>query len=290
MQFSKVRSNRRNLTSRSVHLALGACMMVCPQAVAQVGVSIPDFYSNHVSWLGVGTELEQPPSGPGPVTFDPEFPYVSNAQAAQTGEPANFRVADLNNPILQSWVVDALRAQNEEALSGAAVFDGKVRCWPSGVPVFWVYPGSQTIFLQTPDEIVIVTEQDHQIRHVAMNQPHSENPKPSWYGESVGHYEGDTLVVDTIGFNDRTFIDNYRTPHSTMLHIVERFRLIGDGVPPAVIIQIEDQGAFTTPWTAVRNFRRAENRPFVERSCAENNERYFGFDVPPIPQDDTPDF
>ena len=60
-------------------------MMVCPQAVAQVGVSIPDFYSNHVSWLGVGTELEQPPSGPGPVTFDPEFPYVSNAQAAQTG-------------------------------------------------------------------------------------------------------------------------------------------------------------------------------------------------------------
>ncbi len=290
MQFSKVRSNRRNLTSGSFVLALGACMTFSAHVVAQDSRSIPDFYSNEASWIGVGNELEPPPSGPGPVTFDPEFPYFNNAQAAQTGEAANFRVADLSNPILQPWVVDALRAQNEEVFSGAAVFDGKVRCWPSGVPVFLLYPVWQIIFLQTPDEVLMVMEQDHQIRHVAMNQPHSENPKPSWYGESVGHYEGNTLVVDTIGFNDRTFIDNYRTPHSTKLHIVERFRLLEDDTPPEVIIQIEDQEAFTTPWTAVRRFRRVENRPFTEYVCAENNERYFNYDVPPIPQDNTPDF
>jgi len=269
---------------------MGVCAMVCTQAVAQDGVSIPDFYSDGVSWSGNGTELEQPVSGPGPVTFDPAFPYVSNAQAGRTGEPANFRVADLNNPILQPWVVEALRAQNEEVHSGGAIFDGKVRCWPSGVPVFLLYPGSPIYFLQTPDEVVMIMEQDHQVRHVAMNQSHSANPKPSWFGESVGHYEGDTLVVDTIGFNDRTFIDNYRTPHTTMLHIVERFRFTEDGVPPEVTIEIEDQGAFTTPWTAMRHFRKNENRPLTEYMCAENNEFYFGYDVPPIPQDDTPDF
>ncbi len=265
-------------------------MTVWPQAVAQDNMSIPDFSSTDLGWSGNGTELEQPPSGPGPVTFDPEFPYVSNAQAARTGDPANFRVADLSNPILQPWVVEALRAQNDEVHAGAAVFDGKVRCWPAGVPVFLLYPGSPIYFLQTPDEIVMVMEQDHQIRHVRMNQAHSENPTPSWFGESVGHYEGNALVVDTIGFNDRSFIDNYRTPHTTKLHIVERFRFIEDGVPPEIIIHIEDEGAFTTPWTAIRHFRRAENRPMTEYICAENNEDYFGYDVPPIPQDNTPDF
>ena len=62
-----------------------------------------------------------------------------------------------------------------------------------------------------------------------MNVPHSKNPKPSWYGESVGHYEGDELVVDTIGLNDKTFVDNYRTPHTDQIHVVERFKLIEDG-------------------------------------------------------------
>jgi hypothetical protein len=58
---------------------------------------------------------------------------------------------------------------------------------------------------------------DQQVRRVWMNVPHTANPKPSWYGESVGHYEGDSLVVDTIGLNDRTFLDNFRTPHTEKL-------------------------------------------------------------------------
>ena len=69
-----------------------------------------------------------------------------------------------------------------------------------------------------------------QVRHIYLNVPHSANPKPSWYGESVGHYEGgDTLVIDTIGQTDRTFADNYRTPHSEKLHVTERFHLTNDG-------------------------------------------------------------
>ena len=67
------------------------------------------------------------------------------------------------------------------------------------------------------------------MRHIYLNVPHSENPKPSWYGKSVGHYEGDALVIDTVGFNDKTFIDNFRTPHSDKLHAIERLRLVEGG-------------------------------------------------------------
>ncbi len=252
--------------------------------------AIPDFLSGDVGWIGIGNELEPPPTGPGPVQAHPDHPYISNAEAARTGAPANFRVADLSNPILQPWVVESLRAQNEVALSGAAAFDQKTRCWPPGVPSFHLNPVLPIYFLQAPGEVWMFLEPNHEVRRVAMNQRHSENPEPSWYGESVGHYEGDTLVVDTIGFNDITDIDNYRTRHSTKLHIVERFRMNEDKSELEINIYVEDEGAFTTPWSAIRRFRRVDDRPLIETVCAENNETYFGFDVMPIPQDDTPDF
>ncbi len=87
--------------------------------------------------------------------------------------------------------------------------------------------------------------QDFQLRRVYLDVPHSANPKPSWYGESVGHYEnGDTLVVDTIGMNDRTYVDNYRTPHTTQLPCRERFKLVGDTLE--VDVRVEDPGALLT--------------------------------------------
>ena len=67
-------------------------------------------------------------------------------------------------------------------------------------------------FVQSPKEVAIIFESDHQVRRVYLDVPHSENPTPSWYGESVGHYEGDTLVIDTIALNEKTFVDAFRTP------------------------------------------------------------------------------
>ena len=96
--------------------------------------------------------------------------------------------------------------------------------------------------IQTPKEVVLFLT--GRVRHIWLNVPHSANPKPSWYGESVGHYEGDTLVVDTIGFNDKTFVDSYRTPHTDKLHVVERFRLIDGGNTLEVAFTVEDPGAF----------------------------------------------
>jgi hypothetical protein len=89
--------------------------------------------------------------------------------------------------------------------------------------------------------------QDHQVRRVYLNVPHSANLKPSWFGESVGHYEDDSLVVDTVGLSRRTFVDNYLTPHTDQLHVVERFHVINDGKTLEVNVHVEDPGAFTTP-------------------------------------------
>jgi hypothetical protein len=133
--------------------------------------------------------------------------------------------------------------------------------------------------------------QDSQLRRVYLDQSHGADPKPSWYGESVGHYEnGDTLVVDTIGMNDKTYVDNYRTPHTTQLHVVERFRIIDGGKTLEVNVRVEDPGAFTTPWNAVQRYRRVEEGPLKEMVCADNNWDHFNQGLRPIPQADKPDF
>ena len=85
-------------------------------------------------------------------------------------------------------------------------------------------------------------QQGEQIaRQIYLDVPHSANPKPSWYGELVGHYEGDTLVVDTIGLNSKTFVDHYRTPHTEKLHVVERWRMIEAG--KKLEVSIHDRGS-----------------------------------------------
>jgi hypothetical protein len=121
--------------------------------------------------------------------------------------------------------------------------------------------------------------------------PHSKQVTPSWYGESVGHYEGgDTLVIDTIGLNDRTFVDNYRTPHTTRLHVIERWKLAPDARTVDVSIYVEDPGAFTSPWRAVQRWRRVELAPILQVPCNENNDDFFNEGLVPLAHATTSDF
>jgi hypothetical protein len=187
-----------------------------------------------------------------------------------------------------------MRKTNEEVHAGKVGFTARSRCWPHGVPGFLLYPVHPIFFIQTLKQVVMTWGQDFQFRHVYLNVPHSANPKPSWYGESVGHYEnGDTLVVDTIGLNDKTYIDNFRTPHTTQLHVVERFKIVAGGEGLEVKVRVEDPGAFTTPWNAVQRYRRdqrAEEVPLHEMVCAENNEDHFNQGLVPIPRADQLEF
>jgi hypothetical protein len=193
-----------------------------------------------------------------------------------------------------------MKVWNDMVLEGKKIpFEAQERCYPPGVPAWNVFRRvgrTMTFFVQTPDVVYLIWRGDHQVRRVYLNVPHSKNPKPTWHGESVGHYEGgDTLVVDTIAILDHplSFVDNYRTPHTDKLHVVERFKLLDGGKAMEVKIHVEDPGAFTTPWNAVQRLYRSSGN-FEESSCAElglsPGGEYFGLQAVSIPSAATPDF
>jgi hypothetical protein len=275
--------------------------------------AIPNFAPNdHTSWhpdRPDGDDFLPPEGGPGPIVSRPDHPYVPNGERDFAATNPTYRIADLTNPILQPWVIEQMERANDAVLAGKIPFIARERCYPGGVPGFNVLRRAgapMLFFLQTEKEVLIIWRVDQQVRRIYLNVPHSKDVKPSWYGESVGHYEGDTLVVDTMGLNTRTFVDNYRTPHTDQLHVVERFRMIDGGKTLEVRVQVEDPGAFTTPWNALQRFARFEGAPgnagamANESICAEgaslSQYDVFNFgashaaDLVPIPQSDQPDF
>jgi hypothetical protein len=254
------------------------------QSGAKEETPIPDFSSNGVSWLAQGVNFQSPASGPHQVTNDPAYPFKPPGR----GEARTWRIADLNNPILQPWAREELKKNNDRILAGGTGYTRQVSCWPMGVPAFLLYPAQPLYIVQGPKEVLLIAQMDSQVRHVYLGVPHSESVKPSWYGESVGHYEGDTLVVDTVGMNDQTWIDNYRTPHSEKLRVVERFHVVNGGKTLQVDVHVEDPGAFTTPWNTVQRYDRVEQGPLAEFSCAEN--RFNLGEMDPMPEAKPPDF
>jgi len=305
-------SARRRMAGWAAALAI-AC--ASPSPILAADSAIPNFApDSRTGWLKpAGDEFIQPESGPGPVKSDPAHPYIPNSfpfVPRDQRQQETIMIADLTNPILQPWVIEQMRKSNEEVLAGKTGFTARSRCWPHGVPGFLLYPVHPIFFIQTAKEVVMSWGQDFQLRRVYLDVPHSADPKPSWYGESVGHYEnGDTLVVDTIGFNDRTYVDNYRTPHTTKLHVVERFRLLPGGQSMVVNARVEDPGAFTMPWNGIQRFRQYEaavrkigveritqlastpEGPLQEMICADNPNSFLpGTGGRPIPQTLAPDF
>src|SRR5215467_12993243 len=264
-----LRSSRFMLAGAAC-IALIAGATVFP-ATAQNGTSaIPNFGPDSVTaWTTSRPTMDDflpPESGPGPVMSDPKHPYTPNG----SGQPT-YRVADLTNPILKPSTIQKMKKANDDVLSGKVPYIARERCWPAGVPGLNVYTRGQPIyFIQTPKEVLMVNELSTQIRHIYMNVPHTAHPTPSWYGESVGRYEGGELVIDTIGLNDRTFVDNYHTPHTDQLHVIERFKLLEGGKILQAHVTVDDPGTFNMPWSAIQRWRSVD-RPLTELMCAENN-------------------
>ena len=293
--FAELR--RRHIFGLCATCSIVICIGTPAQsASAPIPNFAPDRYTNWYPDREDGDDFLPPESGPGPVMSDPDHPYRPNGEGDDAAGNPTYRVADLSNPILKPWAIEEMKHWNDMVLAGEKIpFTARERCYPPGVPawnVFFRLAPPMIFFVQTPEKVLMIWRMDNQVRHVYMNVPHSGNPKPSWHGESVGHYQGSTLVVDTIALLDHplSFVDNYRTPHTDQLHVVERFRLI-DEDNVEVNIYVEDPGAFTTPWNAVQRFSRSTRRePMEETICAEGNPDYFNFYTVPIPQADTPDF
>jgi len=260
--------------SRQAFLLGGVLFLLSASFDATAQPNTPNFATD--AWLAMGGEFKDVPgaTSPSQVKQDPRYRYVPN----NTGEQPTYRIGDISNPNLKQWVKDAMKRDNDEVLAGKYAYTARSSCAPGGVPGFMNFGAQPIYFVQTPKETLMLFQGDQQIRRIYMDAQHTRSPKSSWYGESVGRWEGDTLVTDTIGLNNKTFLDTYRTPHSDKLHVTERWKM-ADHDTLDVVIRIEDPEAYNQPFSVMQRYRRVQ-QSYVEQVCAENNGHFFGERIP----------
>jgi hypothetical protein len=257
--------------------------------------------------LGFGPQL----SGPGPVRNKSRLPSgASNF---------NSLVGDYTNPILKPEAAAVVKRLGEISLSGRAFPDPDNQCLQNPLPyIFWNFTMRLS---QLPNRVVLTYDHDDDYRDVRLNQPHPAKITPTLHGNSVGHYEGDTLVIDTIGVKLGPWrsVDRFGTPYTQALHVVERYRLldpdatkeaiaraekewprVGGNIDPKgkglqLEFTVEDEGVFTMPWSATITYGKAADPNYEERVCAENIQHeydghFFSDDDAHIPTAAKPDF
>jgi hypothetical protein len=290
---------------------------ISPVLAVDNGSPLPDFSGQ---WGRDMLFFEPPPSGPGALvnsvrktdgTVAPREPCC--AIVTQGGW-----LGDHRSLILKPEAAQAVKKFGDLAVVGTVSPDLHNSCWPEPPPyVMSLHFGVH--ILQQRDEVTLLYLLYNTVRHVRLNEPHPDNLIPSWQGHSVGWYEGDTLVIDTVGIkvSPLSTVDPFGTPHSKALHVIERYRLI-DGeaaaedqrkhgaifrpVPPygrgtvdpdttkkglQVEFTVEDPNVFTTPWSGQVTYRRLIGF-WPEAVCAENP-FFLGSDVA-MPTASTPDF
>src|SRR6185312_6562103 len=192
-------------------------------------------------------------------------------------------------PNLTPEAARLIKLRSEVTARGEDYANPSNHCLPMVAPYIFRVQGME--MLQRKDEVLILYMQDHQVRHVRLNGQHPARVTPTWHGDSIGHYEGDTLVIDTVGIKTRTgsMIDQAGTPYSEALHVIERYRLISyeetkealdrnievNG-PPAtdqaasidrnykgkglqVAFTVVDPNVFTTPWSGLATYSKADD-------------------------------
>jgi hypothetical protein len=147
--------------------------------------------------------------------------------------------------------------------------DPEANCLPAGVPRMAPYPWK---IVQTPKLIIFLYEGNiHTYRQIFMDgRPHPADPEPTWYGDSIGKWDGDTLVVDSVGFNDKFWFDFAGHPHTDKLHVVERYKR-PDSAHLDYDVTIEDPGAYTKPFVMHGHSAIAPGE-IMEYVCNENNQ------------------
>jgi hypothetical protein len=314
-------------------VATAAAMPVMAQAPSAAGpaagekhsaASIPDF--SRVWTHPAFPWFEPPASGPGRITNLSRWAGqgASGGGGSLALPPGKVGISDYdqlvgdyNSPILQPWAARVVKQHGEMSLAGITYPNPSNQCWPSPMP--FIYKLQTMQMMQQPDRITMLYGgYNNEVRRVRLNEPHPSPLKPSWYGDSVGHYEGDTLVIDTVGVKtDRKYamLDLFGTPYTDKLQIVERYRLRDyDQVKDALErnnkenwlfqgdawsrhrgekflqahVTIEDLGVFTTPWTATLTYAPADQ--VDEGVCAENRNEYYNNKESDVPKAEKPDF
>ncbi len=246
---------------------------------------IPDLASSTFAWLIARPEWLNPPAGlRGPIGPDPTRKHHMNQDGA--GQ-VTMRLGNWRDPVLKPWAAEQMRRSNEEVLAGKGLpFAAQATCHPGGVPGQLLFPAEPFYFIQTPKVVYMIWQRDQMVRRIYMTDKHSPVVKPSWFGESIGRYENGELVVDTIGLLGKdkpSYIDNYRTPHTEKLHVVERFKVIDGGKMLEAFVKVTDPDTFYEPLHMVQRWRKVAN-PLLETVCAENNEDPLGQSIHRMPE------
>jgi hypothetical protein len=262
---------KRALGAGVVACTLGAALVPAGSAAAPAGEKIPQLMSREFGWSVSSWDylIDAPPgAGHGPMKIDPAYPYNSQIQnGARVFVPLFVPIVDTKDPILKPWAAKKMQDSNDELLknSDKLNFVAQSRCWPGGVPgqLLFLEP---VYFIQAPKAVYIVWQRDHFVRRIALTDKHSDNVKPSWFGESIGHYENGDM------------------------HVVERFTINPDGKGLKAIVTVSDPDTFNGPLTLTQTWRKNEVE-MIESICAEDG----GYDpfeqnLFPIPKSDKPDF
>lgn len=280
---------------------LCACANAAPLLAAES--AIPDFSGY---WGKNSVDPGPPPSGIGPVTNTTRTFYM--------------RIGDDKSPILKPNAAEAVRKAGAISKTGENFPTPSNQCWPMAPPNIWRSMGLEIV--QEKNVATILYNVDQFFRKVRIGGTHPDRVTPTWFGDSIGHYEGDTLVIDTVGIKPGRYsmVDNYGSPQTPSLHVVERIRLIdGDAAKRAageterlsgrvevemggasidesyqgkglqIVFTVDDAAVFTMPWSAQVTYRRALGG-WEERVCADNpHNPISGIDAD-VPRADKPDF
>ena len=201
-------------------------------------------------------------SGPAPTQRDgtPDFSGLW-----QGGGPVN----DIAEGLPSGETIPLLPSARRIMESRRSQDDPEANCLPTGVPRQAPYPWR---IVQTPTHIFFLFEGNiHSYRQIFMNGTHPADPDPTWYGHSIGHFEGRTLVVDTIGYNDKFWFDFKGHPHTEQLHTIERYTRKNFGTLENRVT-IDDPGAYAKPFTVTFTAKLRPDDELIEYICNENNQ------------------
>ena len=189
------------------------------------------------------------------------------ANLAGVGDPNRSPVEKTVAVPFQPWA----RGIYEERQRNLQQYDPESRCLPPGIPRLMATPFPFQIF-QLSDRVLFIFEGGAHIWRTIYTdgRPHPKDPNPSFLGDSVGRWEGDTLVVDAIGFNESTWLDQAGHPHTDALHVVERFTRLNERTL-RYEVTIDDPYAYTAPWTTSYTIPWAAGAELLEYICQENN-------------------
>ncbi len=219
-------------------------------------------------------------------------PPVLSAQAAPQSKPAKTQAAastpdfsgvwfieeyhrtllPKEDPPFQPWAAELFKQRDYDNThhDPDKAIDPTERCIPPGIPRTMGQPFPWEI-VQARDRIIMIFEYQALVRQIFMDgRGHPSDLEPTYMGHAIGKFEGDTLVVDTVGFNDKTWLDPMGLPHSDAMHVIERIRRL-DHDTLEDQYTIDDPKAYTKPWTATKIFKLKPDWQIQEYVCAENN-------------------